>query len=140
MPVSESGPGAEAILAGIEEAPSLLDQAAQAHAEAIVAAAERLGYVHHTDRTITRDGEGVRTITDHGVSMRWLLGRKVPIRGATETVGGKARQVVRTVTAAALARGGWHYPGRLALLEQADASPEVRAVVEEWQRRIVEGK
>lgn len=140
MPVSESGPGAEAILAEIEEAPSLLDQAAQAHARKIVEVAETLGYVHHPQRTITRDGEGVRTIRDFGVPMTWLLGRKVPIRGATETVGGKAKQVVRTVTAAALARGGWHYPGRLALLEQADESPEVRAVVEEWRERLLGGR
>lgn len=137
MSVTESGASIESLLADLEAAPPLIDQAAQAHAEAIVAAAERIGYVHHTARTIERTGEGVRTITDSGASMRWLLGRRVPLRGVTDANG---KTAVRVVTAEALARGGWHYPGRRALLERADESPEVRAVVEEWQRRIVEGE
>jgi hypothetical protein len=61
----------------------------------------------------------------------------VPLTGITDANG---KPAVRTVTAAALARGGWHYPGRLTLLEQADASPEVRAVAEAWLARILEGK
>jgi hypothetical protein len=134
--VIESGVPLESLLAGLEAAPSLIDQAAQAHAEAIVAKAQELGYVHHTHRTIARDGEGVRTITDEGVPMSWLLGRRVPLTGITDANG---KPAVRTVTAAALARGGWHYPGREALLRQADESPEVRAVVGEWQRRIIGG-
>ena len=137
MPVQESGVPLESLLAGLETAPSLIDQAAQAHAEKIIEVAETLGYVHHTDRTIARDGEGVRTITDEGASMVWLLGRRVPLTGITDANG---KPAVRTVTAAALARGGWHYPGRLALLEKADASPEVRAVAEAWLARILEGK
>jgi len=134
---AESGVPLEAILAGLEAAPSLIDQAAQAHAEKIVEVAETLGYVHHTRRTIARDGEGVRTITDEGAPMAWLLGRRVPLTGIADANG---KPAVRTVTAAALARGGWRYPGREALLRQADESPEVRRVVEEWQRRIIDGE
>ena len=136
MPVQESGARPEDLLRDLEAAPSLIDQAAQAHAEKIIEVAETLGHVHHTKRTIARDGEGVRTITDEGVPMSWLLGRRVPLTGITDANG---KTAVRTVTAAALARGGWKYPGREALLRQADESSEVRAVVTEWQRRIIEG-
>lgn len=137
MSVRESGVPLDSLLADLDAAPSLIDQAAQAHAEALVAAAETLGYVHHVRREITRDGDGVRTIRDFGASMAWLLGRRVPLTGRTEPNG---KPSVRLVTAAALARGGWRYPGRLALLQRADASPEVRAVAEHWLARILEGK
>ena len=133
MSARESGTQPEQLLRDIEAGVSLIDQAAQAHAEAIVSAAERLGHVHHTDRTIERPADGVRTIHDFGIQMRWLEGRRVPLRGVAGTP-------IRTVSAASLARGGWQYPGRLDLLEEADRSPEVQAVVAEWQARILEGR
>lgn len=137
MSVTDHGAQPDDLLHAIEAGVTLIDQAAQAHAEAIVSKAQELGYVHHTDRTIERPADGVRVITDHGIPMAWLLGRRVPLRGVTDANG---KPAIRTVSAASLARGGWKYPGRRDLLEEAAASPEVQAVVDEWTRRLAEGR
>ena len=136
MTVTETGWQPETLLAGLEDAPSLLDQAAQAHAEAIVEVARDYGYLHHVARTIERTGEGVRVITDPGTPMTWLAGKRVPLRGVA---GPGGRPVIRTATAQSIAAGKWRYPGREQPMADADQDPRVRAVVEEQLRRLTGG-
>jgi hypothetical protein len=136
MSVRDSGWQPDHLAAALDHVDALLDQAAQAHAEALVDAAKDYGHIH-PERTITKTGEGQRTITDPGKQMVWLAGKRVPLRGVTDA-GGK--QAIRTVSAASLAAGRWWYPGREQPMADADQDPRVRAVVAEWQERLMAGR
>jgi hypothetical protein len=133
MSVRDSGWQPDQLAAALDHVDALLDQAAQAHAEALVAVAPDFSRIKHLPYRIEAAGVGVRTITDPGMPMSWLQGKgPIPLRGVTE--GG--RQAFRIASARSLAAGHWRYPGRLAPLEAADRDPRVRAVAEEQRRRI----
>lgn len=134
MSIHEEGVQPEDLLREIEAAEALLDQAAHAHAQAIVDAAVGYGHIKSIQRKIERVGPGTYAITDPGIAMTWLAGRRVPLRGVTDANGA---QLIRTATAANIAAGKWRYPGRLEPMEQAANDPAVQAVVAEWQRKVL---
>lgn len=140
MSVQESGIQPDEMLAQIEQAQSLIDQAAESHARKIVEVARDYGHIRSVQRTIRHVAEGVYEIEDAGTPMVWLAGKRVPISGASETVGGKTRPVIRMATAANIASGKFRYPGREQPMADADNDPRVRAVVEEWEARLMGGK
>lgn len=133
MPVTDTGWQPNELADALDDLPARLDAAAQAHAEAIVAAAPDYSHIKHLPYRVEATAVGERTITDPGVQMRWLQGKgPIPLHGVTD--GG--RQAFRVASAQSLAAGRWRYPGRLAPMERADQDARVRAVVAEQLRRI----
>lgn len=135
MTVTEAGWQPNELADALDDLPARLDAAAQAHAEAIVEAAKRYGSIH-PERTIEKTGEGKRQIVDSGKQMVWLRGKRVPLRGVTDAGG---RQAIRTVSDRSLAAGGWWYPGRAQVMEDAAQDPAVQAVVEEQRAKLFGG-
>ena len=127
MPVRESGWQPEDGVAQLSDIEQLIDRAAQEHAEAIVEAAADYGYIRSIKREIRTTGVGMREIVDPGVAMTWLAGKTVPLRNLG---------IIRRATTAAIAAGGWRYPGREQPMQDAAQDPRVLAVVERWQKRL----